>query len=789
MKLQWQKSNTLTETALMQSSTVLLLTLLFSLSMSQILAGIFYFHAVSFVQAVLLSVLILLVLELTFRYYRISMPIIFFSLLAGVIVFYLDEAIRQRLISVWINFRDSALAEANQAWLGLGKQAYTDNHQELLYLIAIAALTLTCYFIVRTFRQASVMLILLVICTAQAEYQQINNLLFPVSVALFCVIFMLALTVQTRAKKFQRPFVRIVLFLLMALILHATLSPLILYNNNLDRFLRKTEDRLSSGAKSSGFYEFSLGSAGYYPEGSELGGPIKLSDTPFAEITAGPSSMYLRGVVYGEYTGKAWIPEGMNSGLRFEDNALLELRDKTFALTPPADAYDDLLSVDSYRVKPILQPQQRILLGGKPDSIEFFADDIPVELYFNTSGSISADRNIPDEGYQVRGEIINIGNPNYDISLNRLLGASPVQSTARMSEEDRRFWLALPNMVSGELLHDFYSSLEGDEGNSIQSAERSTAFVIKEQLGSERFTYSLDVPEVPSDREFVQWFLEQKSGYCTYFATALTVLCRQAGIPARYVEGYILPSVKGEPGEQYRRTLTGRQAHAWTEIWLDEVGWLPIDATPSNYRTALLAPEWVEAASETTTAPPASSQSTPSAAVLETSSTSEAVPSRSNPTSARTDGATQDAPSPGIFKKILPYLAAFLLFYALIAYYLWRVEAFKNRHDENWLIKRHNGNIHAVVLDVWENMRYLARLLDLRQSEGQTLIRFLSSWPEEFQLKHSAVIVDQAIYGTGEITEDRLRLLLDDYEKLEFKVKIRANRFTWFIRRFLNPRH
>ena len=68
-------------------------------------------------------------------------------------------------------------------------------------------------------------------------------------------------------------------------------------------------------------------------------------------------------------------------------------------------------------------------------------------------------------------------------------------------------------------------------------------------------------------------------------------------------------------------------------------------------------------------------------------------------------------------------------------------------------------------------------------------MRFLSSWPEEFQLKHSAVIVDQAIYGTGEITEDRLRLLLDDYEKLEFKVKIRANRFTWFFRRFLNPRH
>lgn len=53
-----------------------------------------------------------------------------------------------------------------------------------------------------------------------------------------------------------------------------------------------------------------------------------------------------------------------------------------------------------------------------------------------------------------------------------------------------------------------------------------------------RYTLTPDVP--PDSQDFVTYFLYVgKEGYCTYFASAMTVLCRMAGLPARYVEGFV----------------------------------------------------------------------------------------------------------------------------------------------------------------------------------------------------------------------------------------------------------
>lgn len=77
-------------------------------------------------------------------------------------------------------------------------------------------------------------------------------------------------------------------------------------------------------------------------------------------------------------------------------------------------------------------------------------------------------------------------------------------------------------------------------------------------------TYSLTPLTPPADEDFVAYFLETKTGYCTYYASAMAVLCRSLGIPARYVEGYQLPEGT-QPGETV--TVTQRQAHAWCEVY------------------------------------------------------------------------------------------------------------------------------------------------------------------------------------------------------------------------------
>lgn len=94
----------------------------------------------------------------------------------------------------------------------------------------------------------------------------------------------------------------------------------------------------------------------------------------------------------------------------------------------------------------------------------------------------------------------------------------------------------------------------------------------------QNFRYTLDIPPFPKGSEMVDYFLfEQKAGYCEQFATAMTVMCREAGVPARYVNGY-LPGTYNPFTGSYE--VKSNEAHAWTEIFVRTVGWVSFDASP-----------------------------------------------------------------------------------------------------------------------------------------------------------------------------------------------------------------
>lgn len=95
---------------------------------------------------------------------------------------------------------------------------------------------------------------------------------------------------------------------------------------------------------------------------------------------------------------------------------------------------------------------------------------------------------------------------------------------------------------------------------------------------SQRATYTPKPGTMPpTDTDFVRWFLEDnKQGYCVHFASAGTVLLRAAGIPARYVTGYLFTARENAPTE-----VTGNHAHAWVEYWLPGVGWVVLETTPA----------------------------------------------------------------------------------------------------------------------------------------------------------------------------------------------------------------
>ena len=92
--------------------------------------------------------------------------------------------------------------------------------------------------------------------------------------------------------------------------------------------------------------------------------------------------------------------------------------------------------------------------------------------------------------------------------------------------------------------------------------------------------YDLSTSRMDSDyNDFAQWFLEEsETGYCVHFATAATVLLRAAGIPARYVEGYMITCSSGT-----NTVVSNQEAHAWAEYFDADSGvWRILEVTPPD---------------------------------------------------------------------------------------------------------------------------------------------------------------------------------------------------------------
>lgn len=85
-------------------------------------------------------------------------------------------------------------------------------------------------------------------------------------------------------------------------------------------------------------------------------------------------------------------------------------------------------------------------------------------------------------------------------------------------------------------------------------------------------------------RDPIEGFFQSKKGCDVHYASAAALMFRYYGIPARYVEGYIITpeDIEGKkPGDVI--SLPGKNNHAWTEIYIDSFGWVPLEATPQYY--------------------------------------------------------------------------------------------------------------------------------------------------------------------------------------------------------------
>ncbi|HSK22341.1 MAG TPA: DUF3488 and transglutaminase-like domain-containing protein [Egicoccus sp.] len=100
------------------------------------------------------------------------------------------------------------------------------------------------------------------------------------------------------------------------------------------------------------------------------------------------------------------------------------------------------------------------------------------------------------------------------------------------------------------------------------------------------FTYDLDVPALRGDQALERFVLEDKLGYCEYFATGMAVMLRATGIPARVAVGFLpgrLDPADPEAGREVDEyTVSTRDAHAWVEVLFPGYGWISFEPTPRD---------------------------------------------------------------------------------------------------------------------------------------------------------------------------------------------------------------
>lgn len=272
------------------------------------------------------------------------------------------------------------------------------------------------------------------------------------------------------------------------------------------------------------------------------------------------------------------------------------------------------------------------------------------------------------------------------------------------------------------------------------------------------YRYDLNTPATPKGRDFVDYFLfDLKRGYCTYYASAMTVMARAIGLPARYVEGF-LPGNEKIEGRYY---ATGKQAHAWTEIYFPGFGWVIFEPTASVRRPAELSGE-----SPAPELPP-----------------EEAAPAQ---TPAPTQTPAPALPEPGDgegARPVWPFiLAGVLLVCAVPVWLVLRRRAFDKR-------ARHGPPDRSVCFGLYRRIVRLAEFLGAAPpAPGETPLEFGRRADIALgtgdALEKTAEVYGRVLFGPGEPSEEDQRALWDSFRSFDERAGKRGRLRRWLWKFF-----
>jgi len=278
----------------------------------------------------------------------------------------------------------------------------------------------------------------------------------------------------------------------------------------------------------------------------------ELSETPVAGLDQVAARHYWRSYSFDVYTGSGWVSSKAESLDYSPGQVLSEI--------PPG-----------YH----LLEQDFSLKHGDAGSLYWSGTLYSSNLPFKAAWRTSPGQNYPQAVDPFRGaDLFGALNSaaNYHVqSLVREVSVEQLRAAGRDTPDFiQQHYTELPSRVPERvyaLARDLTSAAATpyDEALAIQNYLRTN------------YPYSLDVPLPPSGADVADTFLfELKRGYCDYYATAMVVMARSVGLPARLVMGFA-PGAYHDLTAEY--IVTAADAHSWVEIYFPGIGWVEFEPT------------------------------------------------------------------------------------------------------------------------------------------------------------------------------------------------------------------
>lgn len=207
-------------------------------------------------------------------------------------------------------------------------------------------------------------------------------------------------------------------------------------------------------------------------------------------------------------------------------------------------------------------------------SSEVFLEPLDTDLVFLPPASLRLSTSLPnvfvDAYLAVRTGQSRRAGRHYAVEW--LPDAAP-DSTAlgavRLSSDTERYYLQVP-----ALSDDFHRLV--DEVVPVGRPVRETAAIVERHLES-TYDYTLTTPTRSRPDPLEDFLFEARAGHCEFFATAMVMMMRARGIPARLVTGFQAGEINDLGNFEVVRK---EDAHAWVEVFDQSLGWLMFDPTP-----------------------------------------------------------------------------------------------------------------------------------------------------------------------------------------------------------------